>query len=258
MTAAAVLDARDITVRFGGVVANDKVSLHCEQGAITALIGPNGAGKSTFFDVITGGRKLNEGSVSFRGHDVTHSSRVARAKLGMGRTFQNLAVVRSMTVLENVMIGTFRYHGYGFMAAMLGTPRVVRTDRGLRTIAMRALNSVGLASIAHLPTAGLPYGDLRRLEIARALALGPELLMLDEPAAGMDRAETDELAAAILEARERWGLSVLVVEHDISFIRMVADDVYVLDFGTILAGGPAAETLANPTVIEAYLGTVDA
>jgi branched-chain amino acid transport system ATP-binding protein len=253
-----VLEARDITVRFGGVVANDTVSVSCEPGAITALIGPNGAGKSTFFDVVTGGRKPNEGSVAFEGRDVTHASRVTRAEMGMGRTFQNLAVVRSMSVLENVMIGTFRYHGYGFLAAMLGTRRVVRTDRELKTIALRALNAVGLASIAHLPTAGLPYGDLRRLEIARALALGPHLLMLDEPAAGMDRAETDELAEAILEARRRWGLSVLVVEHDISFIRMVADDVYVLDFGTILAGGPAAETLANPAVIEAYIGTANA
>jgi branched-chain amino acid transport system ATP-binding protein len=258
MSADAILETHGITVRFGGVVANDEVSMSCTEGAITALIGPNGAGKSTFFDVVTGGRKPASGHVLFSGHDVTQASRVRRAEIGMGRTFQNLAVVRSMSVLENVMIGTFRYHRYGLMAALLGTPTVKRTDRELTRIAMRALNSVGLAGIAHLPLQGLPYGDLRRIEIARALALGPRLLMLDEPAAGMDRQETDELADAIREIRDRWEISVLVVEHDISFIRVVADDVYVLDFGKILAGGPATETLVDPQVIEAYLGTVDA
>jgi branched-chain amino acid transport system ATP-binding protein len=258
MSGDAILETHGVTVRFGGVVANDQVSISCTEGAITALIGPNGAGKSTFFDVATGGRRPDEGHVLFSGHDVTHASRAERAEIGMGRTFQNLAVVPSMTVLENVMVGTFRYHRYGLLAALLGTPSVKRTDRELKSIALRALNAVGLASIAHLPLAGLPYGDLRRIEIARALALGPRLLMLDEPAAGMDRQETDELAEAIREIRDRWEVSVLVVEHDISFIRVVADDVYVLDFGKILAGGPAAETLADPTVIEAYIGTVDA
>lgn len=258
MSADTILETHGVTVRFGGVVANDQVSISCAEGAITALIGPNGAGKSTFFDVVTGGRQPGEGHVLFDGHDVTSASRAERAEVGMGRTFQNLAVVRSMTVLENVMVGTFRYHRYGLLSALFGTSTVKRTDRELKNIARRALDSVGLGSIAHLPLAGLPYGDLRRIEIARALALGPRLLMLDEPAAGMDRQETDELAEAIREIRDRWGISVLVVEHDISFIRVVAEDVYVLDFGKILAGGPAAQTLDNPLVIEAYLGTVDA
>jgi branched-chain amino acid transport system ATP-binding protein len=254
----AILEANDITVRFGGVVANDKVSVRCEEGAITTLIGPNGAGKSTFFDVVTGGRRPDEGHVDFNEHDVTGASRAVRAQLGMGRTFQNLALVPSMTVLENVLVGTFRYHRYGLPSMLLGTKKVRRTDRELKTVAFRALVAVGLGGLAHLKLAGLPYGDLRRIEIARALALGPRLLMLDEPAAGMDREETDELAAAIREIRDRWEMSVLVVEHDIPFIRMVADTVYVLDFGKILAGGPADETLADPIVIEAYLGSVDA
>lgn len=258
MSPTAILETHGVTVRFGGVVANDEVSMSCAEGSITALIGPNGAGKSTFFDVATGGRRPNEGHVLFDGHDITKASRVRRAELGMGRTFQNLQVVRSMTVLENVMVGTFRYHRYGLLAAILGTPKVKRSDRELKVIAMRALRTVGLEEIAHLPLDGLPYGDLRRIEIARALALGPRLLMLDEPAAGMDRQETDELADAIREIRNRWEVSVLVVEHDISFIRTVADDVYVLDFGRILAGGVAADVLSDPTVIEAYLGTVNA
>lgn len=253
-----ILETLGTTVRFGGVVANDQVFVSCAEGEITALIGPNGAGKSTFFDVVTGARQPSEGHVLFAGQDITTASRVDRAEAGMGRTFQNLSVVRSMTVFENVLVGAFRYHRYGMFSALLGTPRQARTDRELRVIAMRALRSVGLADIADLPLAGLPYGDLRRIEIARALALGPRLLMLDEPAAGMDRAETDDLAMAIREIRDRWEVSVLVVEHDIPFIRVVADDVYVLDFGKILAGGPAEETLADRAVIEAYLGTVDA
>jgi branched-chain amino acid transport system ATP-binding protein len=258
MTSQAILETQGITVRFGGVVANDNVSIRCNEGAITALIGPNGAGKTTFFDVVTGGRRPDEGQVLLNGQDITKASRVRRANLGMGRTFQNLQVVRSMTVLENVMVGTFRYHRYGLLAAMFGTPKVQRSERELRTIAMRALRTVGLDQISHLPLGGLPYGDLRRIEIARALALGPELLMLDEPAAGMDRQETDELADAIREICRRWEVSVLVVEHDIPFIRAVAHDVYVLDFGRILAGGEAETVLKDPTVIEAYLGTVHA
>lgn len=258
MTSEKVLETQDVTVRFGGVVANDQVSISCERGKITALIGPNGAGKSTLFDVATGARRPDEGHVLFKGQDVTRASRVRRAEAGMGRTFQNLQVVRSMTVLENVLVGAFRFHRFGMAAALLRTPGVRRSERQLNLIAMRALRCVGLDHIAHLPVDGLPYGDLRRIEVARALALGPELLMLDEPAAGMDRSETDELAEAIREIRNRWEVSVLVVEHDIPFIRTVADDVFVLDFGKILAGGPAGPVLNDPVVIDAYLGTVDA
>jgi branched-chain amino acid transport system ATP-binding protein len=258
MSTAAVLETRDITVRFGGVVANDNVSVRANEGEITALIGPNGAGKSTFFDVVTGGRRPNDGQVTFAGHDITSASRVRRTNLGMGRTFQNLQVVRTMSVLENVMVGAFRYHHSGLLATLFGTPKAQRSERNLRTIAMRALSTVGLGQMAHRPLDGLPYGDLRRIEIARALALGPRLLMLDEPAAGMDRGETDELADAIREICRRWDMTVLVVEHDIPFIRTVADSVYVLDFGKILAGGEAADVLSDPTVIEAYLGTLDA
>jgi branched-chain amino acid transport system ATP-binding protein len=254
----AILETHGVTVRFGGVIANDSVSIKCEQAEITALIGPNGAGKSTFFDVATGGRRPNEGAVTFQGADITSHSRIARAKLGMGRTFQNLCIVREMTVLENVLVGTFRYRDYGILGAMLLTPSVMRKDAALKEIALRALSAVGLEHVAHLPAAGMPYGDLRRMEIARALALGPKLLMLDEPAAGMDHSETGELACAIREIRDRWGVSVLVVEHDISFIRLIADEVYVLDFGKVLAGGPTERTLNDPTVIEAYIGTVDA
>jgi branched-chain amino acid transport system ATP-binding protein len=251
---APLLDVEGVVVRFGGVVANHEVAMWCREGSITALLGPNGAGKSTLFDVITGARRPDAGRLSFAGIDISGLPVQARARLGMGRTFQNLAVVRDLSVLENVVIGASRFRNYGPVSALLALPVVRRTDRRFTEMAQQALDLVGLGRTADLMAGSLPYGDLRRLEIARALMLGPRLLLLDEPAAGMDSTETDELAGALSEIRDRWGVTILVVEHDLGLVRKVAEEAFALDFGVLLAGGPRDEVLHHPAVIDAYLG----
>jgi ABC-type branched-subunit amino acid transport system ATPase component len=256
-SAPVLLGVEGVTVRFGGVVANDDVSLSCREGEITALLGPNGAGKSTLFDVITGARRPASGMVTFAGADVTRLPTHERARRGIGRTFQNLALARDLSVFDNVLIGAARFRTYGAVAAMLGLPRVRRDDARLREIAERALETVGLMRLAGVRTGTLPYGTLRRIEIARALALGPRLLMMDEPAAGLDHEETLELARAVLHIQRRWGITVLVVEHDLDFVRLVAGRAFVLDFGQVIAGGPVGQVLADARVRAAYLGTVE-
>jgi branched-chain amino acid transport system ATP-binding protein len=252
-----LLGVDSVTVRFGGVMANDDVSMSCREGEITALLGPNGAGKSTLFDVITGARRPAGGTVTYAGDDVTRLATQERARRGIGRTFQNLALARELSVFDNVLVGAARFRTYGAVAAMLGLPKVRRNDARLREIAERALETVGLTELAGVRTGTLPYGTLRRIEIARALALGPRLLMMDEPAAGLDHAETLELAQAVLHIQRQWGITVMVVEHDLDFVRLVAGRAFVLDFGRIIAGGPVQQVLSDSRVRAAYLGTVD-
>jgi branched-chain amino acid transport system ATP-binding protein len=252
-----MLEVSGVTVRFGGVVANDGVSITCRPGVITALLGPNGAGKSTLFNVITGAQRPNGGRIVFDGADITRRPADARARLGIARTFQNLAIVDAVSVLENVEMGAARFRTYGLIAGSLRLSRSRREDRLLRDIAWRALDVTGLATVAHQPAGSLPYGHLRRLELARALALGPRFLLLDEPTAGMDQAETEELGRALLTLRRQWGLTILVVEHDLSLVRQVAEDGWVLDFGQVLAGGPLDDVLRDDKVVAAYLGRAD-
>jgi ABC-type branched-subunit amino acid transport system ATPase component len=249
-----LLAIEDVTVRFGGVVANDRVSLTCRQGEITALLGPNGAGKSTLFDVVTGARRPMSGRVMFKGVDVTGLSAHGRARLGMARTFQNLSLARELSVFDNVLLGVARFRNYGPVSALLALPRVRRNDRMLRDLTLRALEVVGLTEVAEMRTGDLPFGDLHRVEIARAIAMAPTLLMLDEPSAGMDRAETLQLADALIRIRDRWGISILVVEHDLEFVRLVAERAFVLDFGQLIAGGSIEEVFNDAKVRAAYLG----
>ena len=253
----ALLEVSGVTVRFGGVVANREVSISCREQAITALIGPNGAGKSTLFDVITGARRPAAGRLLFAGEEITKEPVTARARLGIGRTFQNLSVAREMSVLDNVAIGAARFRRYGAISALLGLPRVRRSDLAVERLAFRALSVLGLEAVASWPAGSLPYGHLRRLEMARALMLAPRILLLDEPAAGMDQAETEELAKALSAMRDRLGITLLFVEHDLDLVRTIAEDVFVLDFGTVLASGPLDEVMTNPDVIAAYVGTTD-
>lgn len=251
----ALLKVHEVTVRFGGLVANDAVNLEVMPGEIAALIGPNGAGKTTLFNVITGAQPPTSGSVRFGDSDITSLDRAARARLGMARTFQNLSLVPSLSVLDNATVGLGRFRWAGLVSSMLSLPRAVHQDRMIREIAKGALEFVGMGSALTKMTGDLPYGDRRRLELARALALQPRMLLLDEPSAGMGPTETADLANTIRRARDELGVTVLLVEHDMSFVRTLAEHCTVLEFGRVIASGVTQEVLEDQRVAEAYLGT---
>jgi len=253
-SATPLLDIREVTVRFGGLIANQEISLTVPRGGIAGLIGPNGAGKTTLFNVITGAQAPTRGSVWLDGVDITNSSRRERARRGMARTFQNLSLVLSLSVLDNVTVGCGRFRRVGLPGSMIRTPGLRRQDRHIRDVAYGALEFVGLQADATRLTSDLSYGDRRRLEIARALALDPRLLLLDEPSAGMGPAETTQLAEVIGRCRSEFGVSVLLVEHDMTFVRALAESCTVLEFGSVLASGLTQDVLADPAVAEAYLG----
>lgn len=249
------LDVREVTVQFGGIVANSEVSLTVPRGSMCGLIGPNGAGKTTLFNVITGAQKPTRGRVWLGGRDITDASRQERARLGMARTFQNLSLVPTLSVLDNATLGFGRYRTRGLLASVLRTPALRRQDRLLRELGRAALEFVDLGDAADRPTSDLSYGDRRRLEIGRALACNPEILLLDEPSAGMSPAETSTLAEVIRRAHLAFGLTVFLVEHDMSFVRALTEQCTVIEFGSVIASGPTPQVLADPIVAEAYLGS---
>jgi branched-chain amino acid transport system ATP-binding protein len=250
----AVLELAGLTRRYAGLVALDEVDLTVERGAIHAVIGPNGAGKTTLFNLISGIVAPSEGRVTFLAQDVTGLGAHRRAALGMGRTFQNIRIFGGMTVLENVLTGLAPRlsHGLGAVVAML--PAVRRAERAATGRAREVLDLVGLGSRWSEPAGGLPYGDQRRLEIARALAPAPALMLLDEPAAGMNPAETAALASLVRRIRDG-GTTVLLVEHDMGFVMNLSERVTVLNFGRRIFEGSPAAVRREPAVIEAYLGT---
>lgn len=252
---AELLTTDRITVRFGGLVANDEVSVSVPLGRVTALIGPNGAGKTTFFNVLTGAQQSSSGDVYLDGDKVTGASRSAMAKLGAARTFQNLQIFESLTVEENVLVGASRFVRSGPVESLIIAPRARRDERLLRAVARQALEMTGLAEYADTRAADLSYGLRRRAEIARALAVGPRILFLDEPSAGMDGAETMDLGSLISRIVDELGIAVFLVEHDMSMVREFVDYVYVLDFGRLLIEGRPLEVLQDAAVVEAYLGS---
>lgn len=256
MTTAALLEVEEVTVRFGGLVANDGVWIEVPHGAIAAVIGPNGAGKTTLFNTVSGAIRPTRGRVAFAGRDVTRASRARRARLGIARTFQQLALVPELTAVQNVAVGLGRFRRTGLAGAITRVGRTRRDDWAIGAVARRALQFVGLGDVGERPASDLSYGDRRRVELARALALAPRLLLLDEPTAGMGPGETAALAATIARARDELGVTVLVVEHDMAFVRNVADVTTVLELGTVIASGPTQTVLTQPRVIEAYLGAV--
>ena len=250
-----LLEVREVTVRFGGVTALDGLSFDIDSGDICGLIGPNGAGKTTMFNVISRLYQPTSGNVVFDHVALLELPPHAIAKYGIARTFQNLALFPSMTLLENVMVGAHSRGSVGFLRAVLRISPW-REERETREFAYELLSQLGLASLAFRPALGLPFGTLKRLEIARALAARPKFLLLDEPASGLTHSEVDELGETIKHVRDQFGLTVLLVEHHMQMVMGISDTVVAMDFGRKLAEGTPDEVRNDPAVIESYLGSV--
>jgi branched-chain amino acid transport system ATP-binding protein len=249
-----VLEVQRCSIRFGGVQAARDVTLKAGEWEIVGVIGPNGAGKTTTFNIISGFYRPDEGRVRFKGRDVTGLGVHERTALGMGRTFQNVGLVKGSTVRENLLTAQHLEAGYSALAGMLGLPATFAAERRLRARAEALAGILGLTELLDTRVAGLPYGVLKRVELGAVLATDPDLLLLDEPTSGMGPEEAHAFGAMLLELRREFDLTVVMIEHHVPLVAQVCDYVYCLNFGELLAEGTPETVRANPEVIRAYLG----
>lgn len=250
----ALLEVKNLGISFGGLRAVDSFNISIEKGQLYGLIGPNGAGKTTVFNLLTGVYKPNEGIVTLDGKNITGKKTIEINKEGVARTFQNIRLFKDMSVLDNVKVGLHNKHHYYTLEGILRLPRYRKVEKEMNEQAMELLDVFDLAGQADYLASNLPYGKQRKLEIARALATEPKLLLLDEPAAGMNPNETQELMDTIHFVRDKFDMTILLIEHDMKLVSGICEKLTVLNFGQVLAEGETGEVLNNPQVITAYLG----
>lgn len=250
----ALLEVKNLGISFGGLRAVDEFNITIEKGQLYGLIGPNGAGKTTVFNMLTGVYKPTDGTILLDGENITGKSTIEINRAGIARTFQNIRLFKDMTVLDNVKVALHNHYKYSVLTGILRLPKYFKTEKLMNEKAIEMLKVFELEDKAELTASGLPYGEQRRLEMARALATEPKLLLLDEPAAGMNPNETAELMDMIRLVRDKFGMTVLLIEHDMSLVSGICEKLTVLNFGQMLCKGKTENVLSDPDVIKAYLG----